>query len=456
MNISKLTNQPDVSDEDIRRLEREYVLHTWTAQNDWNPPVVVDGSGCYLREMDGSKILDFKSTSICSNLGHAHPKVNQAIIEQLGKVSFSSMSWASFPRMEFARRLAEVAPQNLQKTLFTVSGAEAIENALKIARLYTGKQKVITRYRSYHGASAGAMSLGGDPRRWAMEPGIPGIIRALDCYCYRCPFGLEHPSCKLRCADHFADLIELEGADHIAAVLVEPITGSSGIFVPPDGYLAQLKEICTQNKILLIFDEVMVGLGRTGKWFASEHWNVQPDMMTLAKSLTGGYIPLGALMVSREIGDYFGDRILYAGLTFSGHDLGCAAGIATLQAFEEENLIENSRILGEHMTERLQVMKEHHPSIGDVRGLGLYQVVELVWDRSTRERLSPWTQHSKPSQLISRIVKGALEKGVSFSARWNYVFLAPPLIITHKELDYALDVLDELLIYADDELKGKL
>ena len=454
MTNTKVKSQTDIAYQDIRQLEREYVLHTWCLQKDWNPPAIIDGNGCYLRDEDGNKYLDFKSTSICSNLGHAHPKVVGAIIDQLKKVAFTSETWASLPRVKLAQKLAEVSPQNLKKSFFTVSGSEAIENALKIARQYTRKQKVITRYRSYHGASAGAMSLGGDPRRLAMEPGIPGVVRALDCYCYRCPFGLEHPSCALRCADHFADLVEFEGADNIAAVLVEPITGSSGIFVPPDGYLARLREICTQNNILLIFDEVMVGLGRTGTWFASEHWDVRPDIMCLAKALTSGYIPLGAAMVSEEISNYFEDKFLYAGLTFAGHDLACAAGVATLEAYEEENLIENSKTLGEHMQKRLQEMQKHHPSVGDVRGLGLYQVVELVRSRTTKERLAPWTPHGRSAPVISNILKSALSKGVSFSARWNYLFLAPPLIITQQELDKGLDILDELLVYADAEAAG--
>ena len=435
--------------EKTRQMEREYVLHSWCVQSQYQAPVVVGGSGATFWDMDGRRYLDFSSQAMCSNLGHQHPQVVAAIKRQADQLCFIQGAWASVPRAQLARKLAEVTPSNLVKAFFTNAGAEANENAIKIARWFTGRRKIITRYRSYHGASAGAITLSGDPRRWAVEPGIPGIVRALDAYCYRCSFGLEYPSCGLRCAEHIGELIALEGPEHVAAVLVEPIVGSNGILVPPDGYLQRVREICSTNGVLLISDEVMAGFGRTGKWFACQHWDVAPDIIVTAKGLTGAMIPLGAVIVSQEIADFFDDKVLYAGLTYLGHPLSCAAGLAALQAYEEEGLIERSAVLGERMLNRLHRMQENHPCIGDVRGKGLFAAIELVKDRDTRE---PLTSFNTNSLALGRIVKEGRERGVSFAARWNFFILAPPLVITEEEMDGALDLLDELLVYADAEV----
>jgi len=441
--------QEQISHERARQMETEYVLHSWTVQSQYQAPTIIGGKGATFWDMDGHQYLDFSSQAMCNNLGHQHPKVVQAIQRQAEQLYFVQCAWGSLPRAQLAYKLAQIAPANLVKTFFTNGGAEANENALKFARMYTGKHKVITRYRSYHGASAGAITLSGDPRRWAVEPGVPGVIRALDPYCYRCSFGLSYPSCGLRCVEHIRELLMLEGPDHVAAIFVEPIVGSNGIIVPPDGYMQQLREICTQNNVLLICDEVMTGFGRTGKWFACQHWDVEPDMMVLAKGLTGAAVPLGAVMVSRQIADYFQDKMLYAGLTYLGHPLACAASLGAIQAYEEENLIERSRVLGDHMLARLRQMQEHHPSIGDVRGKGLFAAVELVKDRQTREPLAPFNGNSP---VIGRMVAAGRACGVSFSARWNFFILAPPLVITEKELDTGLDLFDELLAYADAEV----
>jgi taurine--2-oxoglutarate transaminase len=438
-----------VTHEEACQIEREHVLHSWCVQNQYQAPVVVGGSGATFWDMDGRQYLDFSSQAMCSNLGHQHPRVVEAIKRQADQLCFVQAAWASLPRAQLARKLAEVTPPNLVKTFFTNAGAEANENAIKITRTFTGKRKIITRYRSYHGASAGAITLSGDPRRWAVEPGIPGVVRALDAYCYRCSFGLAYPSCGLRCAEHIGELIALEGPEHVAAVLVEPIVGSNGILVPPDGYLQRLREICDANDVLLICDEVMTGFGRTGKWFACQHWDVAPDIIVMAKGLTGAMIPLGAVIVSQEIADYFEDRMLYAGLTYLGHPLSCAAGVAALQAYEEEGLIERSAALGERMLNRLRRMQEDHPCIGDVRGKGLFATIELVKDRETREPLTPFNTNSP---VLGRIVKEGRGRGVSFAARWNFFILAPPLVIAEEELDSALDLLDELLVYADAEV----
>lgn len=432
-------------------LERRFVLHSWCVQKQWAGPVVVSAEGCYFTDMNGNRYLDFSSQAMCSNLGHQHPHVVEAIVEQARQLCYVQCSWGALPRMKLARKLISVVPEALAKVFFTNAGAEAVENAIKIARYVTGKHKIVTRYRSYHGASLGALAASGDPRRWPAEPGPPGVVRALDCYCYRCPFGLSYPSCRLRCAEHIDEVIRMEGPQTVAAVLVEPIVGSNGILVPPDGYLPRLREICDAHNVLLICDEVMTGFGRTGKWFACEHWGVQPDMMTLAKGLTGAMIPLGAVVVSKQIADYFEDRFLSAGLTYLGHPLACAAGLAALEVYERERLITRSEELGAYMLQRLQRMQDHHPCIGEVRGKGLFAAVELVKDRSTREPFTPW---NSSSPIIGRIVKEGLKRGVSFNARWNFFILAPPLVIRKEQIDEGLDVLDELLALADAEVRA--
>lgn len=437
-----------VTHDEARKMERDFVMHSWSVQGQYASPTIAGGKGATFWDMDGKQYLDFASQAVCNNLGHQHPKVVEAIQRQASELYFVQGAWGSLPRALLAKKIAEVTPPNLVKTFFTNAGAEANENAIKIARWFTGRSKIITRYRSYHGASAGAMTLSGEPRRWAAEPGIPGVVRALDPYCYRCSFGLEYPSCGLRCAEHINELIQMEGPEQVAAVLVEPITGTNGILVPPDGYLQRLREICTHYGTLLICDEVMNGFGRTGKWFACQHWEVEPDMLVIAKGLTGAAIPLGGVVVSREIADYFEERKLVAGLTYLGHPLACAAGVAAVNAYEEEKLIDRSRVLGEHMLKRLRHFQERHPSVGDVRGKGLFAAVELVKNRETREPLAAFNTNSP---TIGRMVKEGKQRGVVFMSHWNVIILAPPLVITDEELDRGLNLLDELLVEADSE-----
>ncbi len=435
--------------DEARKMERDYVMHSWSVQGQYAAPTVVGGKGATFWDMDGKEYLDFASQAVCSNLGHQHPKLVEAIQRQASELCFVQGAWGSVPRAVLAQKIAEVTPPNLVKTFFTNAGAEANENAVKIARWFTGRSKIITRYRSYHGASAGAMTLTGDPRRWAAEPGIPGVVRALDPYCYRCSFGLKYPACGLRCAEHIDELIQMEGSKHVAAVLVEPITGTNGILVPPDGYLQRLREICSRYGTLLICDEVMTGFGRTGKWFACEHWGIEPDMLVIAKGLTAATVPLGGVVLSREISDYFEDRHLFAGLTYLGHPLACAAGVAALDAYVEEGLIDRSRVLGERILDGLRLLQERHPSVGDVRGKGLFAGVELVKNRETREPLAAF---NSSSPAIVRMVKQGKQRGVVFMSHWNVIILAPPLVITEKEVDRGLSLLDELLVEADSEV----
>lgn len=432
-----------------QEMEKEYVLHSWCIQNQYDSPVIVGGEGAYFWDTEGNRYLDFSSQAMCNSLGHQHPKMVKAIQKQASELCFVQGTWATIPRALLAKKLTEVAPSNLKKTFFTVAGAEANENAIKFARMFTGRNKIISRYHSYHGASAGAMSLSGDPRRWAAEPGIPGVVRALDCYCYRCPFKMTYPACNIQCAEHIKDLIEFEGPENVAAVIVEPIVGSCGLLVPPNEYLPRLREICSEYGTLLIFDEVMNGFGRTGKWFACQHWNVEPDIMVLAKGITAATIPLGAVMVSKEISDYFDDKVLFAGLTYLGHPLACEAGVAAIDIYHEENLIERSRILGDRIINTLKEFQKHHPCIGDVRGKGLFSAIELVKNKNTKE---PFAPYNKGSQVISKIVTEAKQRGIVFNARWNFFIFAPPLITDEADIDRALSVLDELLIYADKEV----
>jgi taurine--2-oxoglutarate transaminase len=433
----------------IVELEQQYVLHSWSKQGSYDSPVVVGGEGSWFFDSDGNRYLDFSSQAMSNNLGHQHPDVVRAIVDQANKLCYAVPSFATEPRALLAQRIADKSPGALTKTLFTTGGAEANENAIKMARFFTGKHKILTRWRSYHGATAGAMTLSGDPRRWAMEPGIPGIVRVLDCYCYRCPFQLSHPECKLRCAEHIGEVIELEGHHTVAAVLVEPVVGSSGIMVPPDGYLERVAEICRANDVLLIFDEVMCGFGRTGTWFACQHWNVAPDIMTLAKGLTAAHIPLGAVVVSAQIAEHFDDRTLYCGLTYSGHALACAAGLAALDAYERHEVIDNARAMGELLGSKLQRIADRHHSVGEIRGLGLFWAVEMVRDRETRERFVAWNQ---TSPVLTQVAKEAMQKGLFLPVRWNFFMIVPPLIITQEELLHGLEIFDEVLEAADREI----
>jgi taurine--2-oxoglutarate transaminase len=370
-----------------------------------------------------------------------------AIKEQADKLCFIAPSFANEARSRLAKRIAEVTPGDLTKTFFTLGGAEANENALKIARSFTGRQKIIGRYRSYHGATMGSITLSGDRRRWPTEPGIPGVLHAFDPYCYRCTFGQELESCNLECVSHIEELIWYEGPEEIAGIFIEPVPGANGIVVPPDKYMPALRELCDKYDILLIVDEVMTGFGRTGEWFSVDNWNVVPDILTFAKGATSGYLPLGGVVVSSKIADHFEDHMLWCGLTFSGHPMSCAAALATIEVYEQENLIENSKRMGSLVLQELQNMADRHPSVGDVRGVGLFCGVELVKDRETREPLVRWNAPS--TKLTDQIRSAAMERGMYILGRWNVFEVAPPLIATEKEINEGIGILDEVLEIAD-------
>jgi taurine--2-oxoglutarate transaminase len=436
----------------VLEYERRYVLHSWTSQKRFNPIIIAGARGRYFWDESGKKYLDFASQLTNVNVGHQHPRILKAVKEQIDKLCYVVPSAANDQRALLAKRLADLTPGDLMRSFFTTGGGEANENALKIARTFTGRQKVIARYRSFHGGGYGPGSVMGDVRRIPNEPGVPGSVRVWDPYCYRCFFGMTYPQCNLRCAEAIREVIEVEGPESVAAIIVEPITGSTCRIVPPDGYMQCLRAICDDYGVLLVFDEVMTGFGRTGKWFASEHWQVVPDIMTLSKGINNGVLPMGAVVVRQHIADFFEDKILYAGLTQFGNPVLCASANATIEVMQEEGLVEASRTLGVHLMARLEAMKARHASIGEVRGKGLFAAIELVKDRESREPIVAWTvkNYENKDPVVSKIVARLKEEGVFTYSRWNVLFICPPLSISKDELDFGLEKIDGVLALADD------
>lgn len=439
-----------LSAEEIVRLCREYTLFDWSAQSKVKPIPVDRAEGVYFWDTNGKRYIDFNSQLMNVNIGHNNKKVIQAIKDQLDKLVYTSPFHATDVRGLLGRLLAEVTPGNLKKSFFTLGGAEANENAVKIARFFTGKHKVLARYRSFHGSTGAASTLTGDPRRWPVEPGVPGIIHFLDPYCYRCPFGQLLETCRLECAKHLEEVIMYEGPQTIAAVFIETVTGTNGIIVPPKDYLQRVRSICDKNDILLVCDEVMSGFGRCGEWFAVDHWKVMPDIMTVAKGLTSGYVPLGAVIVTEKIGNYFEDHVLYAGLTYNSHPLGCAAAIATINVYKEEGLIENARKMGKVLGKELEKLKAKHPSIGDVRYIGLFSMIEFVKNRKTKEPLAPFNAKPEEMGAMSRLEHFLLDNGLYTMVRWNNVHLNPPLCIIEEQIMEGLRILDRGLAITDE------
>ncbi len=429
---------------------RQYVLHSWSVQDALDPIPVAGGEGRYFWDYDGKRYLDFASQLVNVSIGHQHPKVIAAIKEQAEQLCTIGPPMATEPRSTLARMLAELTPGDLQMSFFTNGGAEANENAIKLARWYTGRHKIVARYRSYHGATAGAITLTGDPRRWAAEPGIPGVVRLLDPYTYRCPAGHPDPCPVCTGAPHLEEVLQYEGAHTVAAVILETVVGTNGIIVPPDGYLQAIREVCDRHGILLIADEVMAGFGRTGKWFGVENWDVVPDILTVAKGINSGYVPLGAMIVSKPIADWVRDKYFAGGLTYSGHPLACAAAVASIEAFKEEGIVENSAEMGGVFAEALRGLQDRHPSIGEVRGLGCFWGLELVRNRETREPLVPFNATGEAFAPVARVSKAALERGLYLMTHWNVIMVCPPLTITRDEIDEGIGILDEALAIADE------
>ncbi len=428
--------------------ERDTVLHSWTVQDRWDAPTVIGGEGAHFITADGRRILDVSSQSECCNLGHQHPRVVAAITAQAERLCYIANAWGAEPRARLAELLLAKSGFTGGRVFFTLGGADANEHAVKFARQVMGRPHglIIARDRSYHGASYATMALSGDARTRAFaDPAAHRVVHALPPYAYRCPFGTtDEASCGRAAAAHVGDLIARQGPHEVAAVVMEPDAGTNGI-VPPDSYWPALREVTRAHGTLLIADEVMSGFGRVGEWFAwQRHGDAgRPDLMTLAKGLTGAHLPLGAVVLSAEVAGKLQHEMLYTGLTYSGHPLSCAAGVAAVEAYESEGLIGRSRTLGASMLVALTTMQARHPVIGDVRGgRGLFAVVELVTDRATRAPLAPWPETPAP---LGALVRDALAEGVSFATRGNLLLLAPPLVITEADLRRALELLDRLL-----------
>lgn len=428
--------------------ERDSVLHSWCVQADWHAPTVVGGRGAWLELEDGRRVLDMSSLAECSNLGHQHPAVVAAIRRQAEQLCFVTAAWGARPRAELAEALLEKSGFAGGRVFFTLAGADANENAMKFARQASGKPRghIVTRDRSYHGASYACMALSGDARtRAQVDPEAFGVLQVPPPYAYRCPFGSKDAQdCGERAAAAVAEAIDRAGAENVAAVLMEPNAGTNGI-VAPDSYWPALRDATRARGVYLIADEVMSGFGRCGEWFAwQRHGEAgRPDLMTLAKGLTGAHLPLGAVVLSAEVAAKLQHQMLYTGLTYCGHPLPCAAGLAALRAYEDEGLIARSRTLGARLFTELQALQSRHPVIGDVRGgHGLFAVLELVADRTTREPLAPWPQ-SAPA--LRALIDAAMAEGVSFATRGNLILLAPPLVIEEQALADALSLLDRLL-----------
>jgi len=430
-----------VTGEDIVQLNRKHTLFSWSVQSTVSPIPFDQAEGVYFWDTSGNKYLDFSSQLVNLNIGHQHPKVVQAIQDQAARFCFAHPGFATEPRGLLGEKLAEVTPGNLAKAFFCLGGAEANENAIKIARMYTKRWKILARYRSYHGATHGAIALTGDHRRWAAEPTMPGVVRVFDPYCYRCVFGWNPDTCHRECVTHIEEVIRFEGPENIAALFMEGVTGTNGLLVPPDDYWPRVRELCDKYGILLVSDEVMSGFGRTGRWFAVDNWDIVPDLITMAKGLTSGYVPLAAVVVSEPIAEYFDDKMLFCGLTYSSHPLACAAGVATLEVYQEEGLIENAARLGQVLGQRLEELKARHPSVGDVRYIGLFSAIELVKDRETKEPMA--------SAILSQALR---ERGLFTLLLGNLVTVSPPLCITEEELRAGLQIIDEALDIADQSL----
>jgi len=421
---------------------KAHTLFEWSAQSKVDPIPVARAKGIHFWTPEGKRFIDFNSQLMCVNIGHGDERVVRAIHEQASTLAYANPFMATEVRARLGARLAAVTPGDLDVFFFTNGGAEANENAIKLARFATGRHKILARYRSYHGATAGAISLTGDPRRWAAEPGLPGVVHVLDPY-HGIQRGWDSADESLAMLE---EVIQLEGPQTIAGFILEPVTGTNGVLVPPDGYLQGVRELCTKHGILMICDEVMSGFGRTGAWFAVDHWNVVPDIMTMAKGLTSAYVPLGAVGMRRAIAEHFRDRVFYGGLTYNSHPLGCAAALATLQVYEDDRLIDNAKRMGALMSDLMTDLALRHPSVGAVRSIGLFGLVELVRNRQTKEPLAPFNGSSEEMAALGRFFR---QEGLYTFVRWNTFFTNPPLCIAEADLREAFGIIDRGLEITD-------
>jgi taurine--2-oxoglutarate transaminase len=421
---------------------RKHTIFEWSAQGAVDPIPVARAKGVYFWTPEGKRYLDFNSQLMCVNIGHGDERVIRTIQRQAEVLAYANPFMATEPRARLGAKLATITPGDIDTFFFTNGGAEANENAIKIARAYTGRHKILARYRSYHGGTAGAITLTGDPRRWASEPGIPGVVHVLDPY-HGITRGWDTTEIALAALE---ETIQLEGANTIAGFFLETVTGTNGILIPPDGYLQGIRALCDKYGILMIADEVMSGFGRTGAWFAINHWNVVPDLITMAKGLTSAYVQLGAVGMRQRIADHFREKVFSGGLTYNSHPLACAAALATIAVYEEDGLIDRARERGVLMTQLLADLAARHPCVGAVRSIGLFGVVELVRNRETREPLAPFNGSSPEMAALGKFFRA---EGLYTFVRWNYFFTNPPLSITEQELRDGFAIIDRALAITD-------
>lgn len=437
---------PAMTGREMVDLTKKHTLYEWSAQSKVDPIPVARAKGIYFWTPEGKRFIDFNSQLMSVNIGHGDERVIQAIIEQASVLAYANPFMATEPRARLGAKLAEVAPGDIDTFFFTNGGAEANENAIKIARFFTGRHKILARYRSYHGATAGAMSLTGDPRRWAVEPGIPGVVRVLDPY-HGIERGWEPAETSLAMIE---EIIQLEGSHTIAGFILEPVSGTNGILVPPDGYLEGVRKLCDKYGILMIADEVMSAFGRTGEWFAVDHWKVVPDLICMAKGLTSSYLPLGAVGMRQHIARHFDDKVFYGGLTYNSHPMGCATALATIRVYEEDKLLENARKMGAIMKALGEELQAKHRSVGAVRSIGLFGVVELVRDRKTRQPMAPFNGTSEEMAALGKFFRG---NGLYTIVRWNTFFTNPPLCINEEQMREAFAIIDKGLEITDEAVK---
>jgi len=437
--------------EEILKNNLEHTIFSWSKQSGLNPLNIERAKGVYIYDRNGKRYIDFSSQLMNVNIGHGHPKVTEAVMKQMNEVSYVHPGMITEARGKLGKKLAEITPGTLNRTFFTNGGTEAIEHAIKLARLYTGRHKIITLYQSYHGATYGALSAGGDPRGLPHDSqGVPNIIHVENPYFYRCPWNSKTPEeCTENAAAHLERIVKYEGPQYIAAILLEGESGSSGCIKYPPRYWKKVKAIADKYGILTIADEVMSGFGRTGKWFGIDHHDVVPDIMCMAKGITSGYIPLGGLIVKEELIKHFDNKPLPIGLTYSAHAVACAAANAVLEIYEEENLIDNTVKMGAYMEQQIEMLKEKHVSIGDYRNTGLLGCIELVKSRKTKEPMAPFNAAPPEMEIMNKVAAKITELGMFTFVRWNYIFTAPPLCITKDEMDEGLEIISKAVALAD-------
>jgi taurine--2-oxoglutarate transaminase len=447
----------DLPDDQILPLSREHAFYTWSAQAKINPIPVKRAKGVYFWDVDDKRYLDFNSMTMCVNIGHGDERVIRAIQEQAAELAYAAPGMATKVRALASRAIAELSPGGrLTKVLFTLGGADANENAIKIARAHTGRHKILARYRSYHGATAGAMAATGDPRRHAWEPNLmTGVVHFLDPYRYRSTFHRSNPTVSaadftLDYLNHLEEIIHYEGPETIAAILMESVTGTNGILIPPDGYLQGVRALCEKYGILMIADEVMAGFGRTGKWFAIQHWDVIPDLMTMAKGLTSAYVPLGAVAMKPEIAATFNETAFESGLTYTAHPIALAAALANIEVLRADKIVEHAAAMGPVLHKMLTELGENHLSVGEVRSIGLFGIIEVVKNRETKEPMSPWNGSSPEMNALKKYCS---DHGLFVYTHWHTILIIPPLIITEEQLREGFDVLDKALEITDKAVK---